>query len=39
MIAAIRGGTYDVKPLAQTVKPGRTWKVEQDTGRKVRRRA
>ncbi|MEA2718821.1 MAG: NADH-quinone oxidoreductase subunit [Candidatus Eremiobacteraeota bacterium] len=34
MIAAIRAGTYPVKPLAQTVKPGRTWKVEQDTGRK-----
>ena len=34
MIAAIRGGTYDVQPLAQTVKPGRTWRVEQDTGRK-----
>jgi NADH:ubiquinone oxidoreductase subunit E len=35
MIAAIRGGTYAVEPLAQTVKPGRTWKVEQDTGRKA----
>jgi NADH-quinone oxidoreductase subunit E len=34
MIAAIRGGTYEIKPLVQTVKPGRTWKVEQDTGRK-----
>ena len=34
MIAAIRGGAYPVKPLAQTVKPERTWKVEQDTGRK-----
>ena len=34
MIAAIRAGTYEIKPLAQTVKPGRTWKVEQDTGRK-----
>jgi NADH:ubiquinone oxidoreductase subunit E len=34
MIAAIRGGTYDVAPLPQTVKPGRTWRVEQDTGRK-----
>jgi NADH:ubiquinone oxidoreductase subunit E len=34
MIAAIRTGTYEIKPLAQTVKPGRTWKVEQDTGRK-----
>jgi NADH:ubiquinone oxidoreductase subunit E len=34
MIAAMRGGTYAVEPLVQTVKPGRTWKVEQDTGRK-----
>lgn len=34
MLAAIRAGSYDVKPLVQTVKPGRTWKVEQDTGRK-----
>jgi len=34
MIAAIRAGTYDVKPLAQTVKPGPTWRVEHDTGRK-----
>ena len=35
MIDAIRAGRYDVAPLAQTVKPGRTWKVEQDTGRKA----
>jgi NADH-quinone oxidoreductase subunit E len=35
MIAAIRAGTYDVKPLVQTVKPGRTWKIAQDTGRKA----
>lgn len=35
LIAAIRGGTYPVAPLAQTVKPGRTWKVEQDTGLKA----
>jgi NADH-quinone oxidoreductase subunit E len=34
MIAAIKSGTFEVAPLAQTVKPGRTWKVEQDTGRK-----
>jgi NADH:ubiquinone oxidoreductase subunit E len=34
MIAAIRAGTYEVKPLVQTVNPGRTWRVEQDTGRK-----
>ncbi|HZW52854.1 MAG TPA: hypothetical protein VFF00_02405, partial [Candidatus Elarobacter sp.] len=35
LIAAIRAGTYEVKPLAQTVKPGRTWKVAQDTGSKA----
>jgi len=35
MIGAIRAGTYEVKPLAQTVKPGRTWKVAQDTGSKA----
>ena len=35
MIAAIRGGSYEIAPLAQTVKPGRTWKVEQDTGFKA----
>jgi NADH:ubiquinone oxidoreductase subunit E len=34
MIAAIKSGTFAVAPLAQTVPPGRTWKVEQDTGRK-----
>jgi NADH:ubiquinone oxidoreductase subunit E len=34
MIDAIRAGTYEIAPLAQTQKPGRTWKVEQDTGRK-----
>ncbi len=34
MIAAIRGGTYDVAPLPQTVKPGKTWRVEAETGRK-----
>src|SRR3982074_571185 len=34
MIAGIRGGTSPVKPLVQTAKPERTWKVEQDTGRK-----
>jgi NADH-quinone oxidoreductase subunit E len=34
MIAAIRAGNYPVAPLPQTVKPGRTWKVEADTGRK-----
>ena len=34
LIAAIRSGTFEVAPLAQTVKPGRTWRVAQDTGRK-----
>jgi len=34
IIDAIRAGTYGVAPLAQTVRPGRTWKVAQDTGRK-----
>ena len=34
MVAAIGAGTYEVAPLAQTVPPGRTWKVEQDTGLK-----
>jgi NADH-quinone oxidoreductase subunit E len=35
MIAAIRAGGYHVQPLAQTVKPGRTWKIDQDTSRKA----
>jgi len=30
MIAAMRGGTFNVKPMAQTVMPERTWKVAQD---------
>ena len=38
MIAAMRGGTYPVAPMAQTEKPGKIWKVGQDgevsTGRK-----
>src|SRR4030088_2113501 len=34
MIASIRAGSIGIKPLAQTVKPGRTWRVEQDTGLK-----
>jgi NADH:ubiquinone oxidoreductase subunit E len=34
MIAAIRAGNYPIAPLAQTVKPERTWKVEADSGRK-----
>jgi NADH-quinone oxidoreductase subunit E len=35
MLAAMRAGTYDVKPLPQTRAPGRTWKLTQDTGRKA----
>lgn len=35
MLAAMRAGTFDVAPLPQTQAPGRTWKVEQDTGRKA----
>lgn len=31
MLAAMRAGTYDVKPLPQTKAPGHTWKVEQDS--------
>jgi len=31
MLAAMRAGSYSVKPMAQTEKPGRTWKVKQDT--------
>jgi NADH-quinone oxidoreductase subunit E len=34
MLVAMRAGTFDVKPNPQTKQPGRTWKVEQDTGRK-----
>ena len=34
MLAAMRGGTYDVKPRPQTKAPGRHWKVEAETGRK-----
>lgn len=38
MIDAMRAGTYKTKPMAQTKKPERTWKVKQDvqvsTGRK-----
>jgi hypothetical protein len=30
MIDLIRAGTYAVKPMAQTAKPERTWKVPQD---------
>jgi len=34
MIDAIRTGGIGIAPLAQTVKPGRTWRVEQGTGPK-----
>ncbi|GAC1573744.1 MAG: hypothetical protein NVS3B7_05310 [Candidatus Elarobacter sp.] len=34
MIETIRAGTSGIAPLAQTVKPGRTWRVDPDTGRK-----
>lgn len=30
MIAAMRAGTYATPPMAQTEKPGRTWKLKQD---------
>ncbi|MBV8600483.1 MAG: NAD(P)H-dependent oxidoreductase subunit E [Candidatus Eremiobacteraeota bacterium] len=30
MVAAIRGGTYPVKPLAQTEAPARSWHVSKD---------
>ncbi len=31
MLAAMRGGTYDVPPIAQTKKPERTWTIPKDT--------
>jgi len=31
MLAAMRGGTYDVPPMAQTKKPERTWSIPKDT--------
>lgn len=34
MLAAMRAGTYDVKPRPQTKAPGRSWKVEAEQGRK-----
>ncbi|HEY5341562.1 MAG TPA: NAD(P)H-dependent oxidoreductase subunit E [Candidatus Aquilonibacter sp.] len=40
LLAAIRGGTYAVAPMAQTQEPPRTWSVRQDgevsTGRKTK---
>ncbi|HTW82979.1 MAG TPA: NAD(P)H-dependent oxidoreductase subunit E [Candidatus Sulfotelmatobacter sp.] len=35
LLADLRAGTHAIQPLAQTVKPGRTWKVAQDTGLKA----
>ena len=34
MLVAMKAGAYDVKPNPQTKTPGKTWKVEQGTGRK-----
>ena len=34
MLAAMRAGTFDVKPMNQTQAPGRTWKVAHDGGPK-----
>src|SRR5580700_8292791 len=34
MLAAMRAGTYDVKPRPQTKAPARSWKVDAETGRK-----
>ena len=34
LIAELAGGNSPIAPLAQTRRPGRTWKVEQDTGLK-----
>ena len=34
IVDAIYGGTSGIAPLPQTARPGRTWKVAQDTGRK-----
>jgi NADH-quinone oxidoreductase subunit E len=34
LIGALEDGSSPIAPLAQTRRPGRTWKVEQDTGRK-----
>jgi NADH-quinone oxidoreductase subunit E len=34
LFASLRDGSSPIAPLAQTRPPGRTWKLEQDTGRK-----
>ena len=34
MLAAMRGGTFEVAPRPQTQAPARSWKVSQDTGLK-----
>jgi NADH-quinone oxidoreductase subunit E len=35
MLAAMRAGTYAVKPLPQTQTPGRTWKLDYEGGHKA----
>jgi NADH-quinone oxidoreductase subunit E len=34
LLAALRAGTHAIAPLVQTLAPGRSWKLAQDTGRK-----
>ena len=34
MLAAMRGGTFPVKPLVQTKRPSRSWHVVQEAGKK-----
>jgi NADH-quinone oxidoreductase subunit E len=34
LLADLRAGTHPIQPLVQTVQPGKTWKLAQDTGRK-----
>jgi NADH-quinone oxidoreductase subunit E len=34
LFASLRDGSSSIAPLAQTRAPGRTWKLDQDTGRK-----
>jgi NADH-quinone oxidoreductase E subunit len=35
MLAAMRAGTYATPPLPQTAKPGKTWHVSYETGKKA----
>ncbi|MGD1065330.1 MAG: NAD(P)H-dependent oxidoreductase subunit E [Vulcanimicrobiaceae bacterium] len=35
LLADLRAGTHPIQPLVQTVKPGKTWKLSQDTGLKA----